>query len=91
MGLQSHRGQRAKKKFEIYVDTPGKPGTVTTGVITGAVGQNMSIEGEGALSNGTCAVVGCIPQTSMLAGTVRFTTVPITKGASFKAESGNKY
>jgi hypothetical protein len=84
-------GNCVKKKFEIYVDTPGKPGTVTTGTITGAVGQNMMIEGQGAVSNGICAVVGCIPQTSTLAGTVRYTIAPITKGASFVAASGNKY
>ncbi|MBV8147804.1 MAG: hypothetical protein JO092_01790 [Candidatus Eremiobacteraeota bacterium] len=84
-------GGCVKKKFAIYVDTPGKPGTVLTAVITGAVGQNMNIEGKGMVTNGICAVVGCIPQTSTLAGTVKFTIVPITKGASFKADSGVKY
>jgi hypothetical protein len=84
-------GNCVKKKFVIYVDTPGKPGTVTTGVISGAVGQEMHIEGKGAVTNGICAVVGCIPLTSTLAGTVKFTIVPITKGASFEAESGTKY
>jgi hypothetical protein len=84
-------GSCVKKKFAVYVDTPSKHGTVLTGVITGAVGQNMEIGGVGSATNGICAVVGCIPQTSTLAGTVTFKIVPITKGASFKADSGAKY
>ena len=84
-------GSCVKKKFEIYVDTPGKRGTVLVSVITGTVGQNLNIGGKGSVTNGICAVVGCIPQSSTLAGTVKFTIVPITKGASFKTASGNKY
>jgi hypothetical protein len=84
-------GSCEKNTFVVYVDRPGKPGNVLTGIVTGAVGQNMNIGGVGSVTNGICAVVGCIPQTSTLKGTVKFTIVPITKGASFKAESGTKY
>jgi hypothetical protein len=90
-GYSQIYGSCVKKKFIFYIDTPAKKGTVLTEQFYSVVGENVNIGGMGSVINGLCAVVGCIPQSSTLEGTVKYTIVPVTKGASFKSASGYNY
>jgi len=84
-------GSCVSGKFLFYVDTPTKPGTVLVEYVSGGVGQTLNIGGGGEAQNTLCTEVGCIPQSSTLDGTVTYTIVSTTKGASFKTASGYKY
>lgn len=90
-GYSQIYGSCIKKKFIFYIDTPAKKGSVLTEQFYSVVGESVMIGGMGSVINGLCAVVGCIPQSSTLEGTVKYTIVPITKGATFKSASGYKY
>jgi hypothetical protein len=94
-GLRSHSVTASKSASwgsnAYSASTAASSALGATSTLSGNVGQTLNIEGDGAISSSLCQTVGCIPQSAKLEGTVKYTIVPITKGAGFTTASGASY
>jgi hypothetical protein len=90
-GYETVYGKCVGAKFKYYTQTPAHVATSAVSTISGTVGQTLNLHGDGSITSSLCQVLGCIPQSVNLEGAVKYTIVPVTKGAGFTTASGVSY